>query len=235
MPRRLFARVLAPGSPERTLIIRFLRRLLQIQLGGGVFAEEGVIADVAAHSGEGFVAGLAHDIEFGGVIQIRLRDEAGAQTVPGKACLIEAGALDGAFQNARHRSRMQPLVLQPSETVDAAEHWPCLDTALLEPALIRAHGTSRCRRAIRNADGSPGAFLVGLRAIGVSTRPSALCATSSTSSAQSSERRRPPAKPTSSKVWSRQPDRSAGSSANTFLRSRVSTASFCVWATPAVR
>ena len=139
--------------------------LLQAQLGGGVFAEEGVIADVAAHGGKGFMAGLAHDVELGCVIQIRLGHEAGAQTVAGKQGLIEAGALDGAFQNARHRRRMQPLVLQPSETVDPPEDRPRPDSALFEPALIRAHGTSRRRRAIRNADGSPGAFLVGLRAI----------------------------------------------------------------------
>ncbi len=99
------------------------------------------------------------------VIQIRLRDEAGAQAVAGKLGLIEAGALDGAFQNARHRRRMQALVLQPSETVDPAEHRPAPDTALLQPALIGAHGTSRRRRAIRNTDGSPGALLIGLRTI----------------------------------------------------------------------
>ena len=96
----LFARAV----PSVLCSSRFLRRLLQTQLGGGVFAEEGVVADIAAHGGERLMAGLAHDVELGGVIQIRLRDEAGAQAVPGKACLIEAGALDGAFQNARQQT-----------------------------------------------------------------------------------------------------------------------------------
>ena len=62
---------------------------LQPQLGGGIFAEQRAVADVAADHGERAVSGLAHDGEFAGAIQIALGREAGAQGMAGVAGGIE--------------------------------------------------------------------------------------------------------------------------------------------------
>ena len=67
------------------------------------------------------MAGLAHDGEFAGAIQVALRGEAGAQGMAGVLCGIEPGGFGGAFYDQAHGILVQADGTDVAVAIDAAK------------------------------------------------------------------------------------------------------------------
>ena len=109
------------------------------------------------------MAGLLHDGEFGGAVQVGLGGETGAEAVAGVSGRIEAGAGDGAFDDGADRVFVQGLRVDAAMAVDFTKDRAGLDRGGSQPIFV---GVDRARFGA-GPDGdrerSSLAFLVGLR------------------------------------------------------------------------
>jgi hypothetical protein len=111
----------------------------QSQPGGGVVAEQGTFADVAAHGRKRPVAGLLHDGEFARAVHGGLSGEAGAQTVAGVVRGIEAGPARGAFHDPADGVAVEPGFAHEAKLVDRPEQGPGRKGSEGKPGTHGAH------------------------------------------------------------------------------------------------
>ena len=110
------------------------------------------------------MAGLLHNGQLVGAIQVGLGGEPGAQTVAGVFRGVQANPGGGPLHDQPYRVFVQWFGLQPPMPVDLPEDWPLLQTCRLQPFPIGADRTRLRVGAIRDGDFPAAAFLVGLGA-----------------------------------------------------------------------